>query len=87
MDVTTFGSTSFSCSAQYIKNCNAKKYAEQFEEAATAIIKYHYVDDCFDSVDSHAKEVRGRNQKLGFQLTGSISKFGRTGRGFNSPFR
>ncbi|XP_062541407.1 uncharacterized protein LOC134209436 [Armigeres subalbatus] len=79
MDVATFGSTSSPCSAQYVKNCNAKEFAVQFPEAATAIIKHHYVDDYFDSVDtveeaiSRAKDVRFVHQKGGFEIRNWVS--------------
>lgn len=79
MDVATFGSTSSPCSAQYVKNCNAEEYAEQFPKAATAIIKHHYVDDYFDSVDtieeaiSRAKEVKFVHQKGGFEIRNWVS--------------
>ncbi|XP_062704050.1 uncharacterized protein LOC134286454 [Aedes albopictus] len=79
MDVATFGSTSSPCSAQYVKNCNAEEYAEQFPEAAAAIVKRHYVDDYFDSVDtieeaiSRAKEVKFVHQKGGFEIRNWVS--------------
>ncbi|XP_062699137.1 uncharacterized protein LOC134284320 [Aedes albopictus] len=79
MDVATFGSTSSPCSAQYVKNCNAEDYAELFPDAAAAIVKRHYVDDYFDSVDtieeaiSRAEEVKFVHQKGGFEIRNWIS--------------
>lgn len=49
MKAMTFGSTSSPCSAQYVKNLNAMEHAQEFSEAALAIIERHYVDDYFDS--------------------------------------
>ncbi|XP_058456469.1 uncharacterized protein LOC131433878 [Malaya genurostris] len=74
MDVATFGSASSPCSAQFVKNLNAKEYATQFPEAAKAIVERHYVDDYYDSVDSEevavrrAKEVRFIHLKAGFEI-------------------
>ncbi|XP_058456758.1 uncharacterized protein LOC131434131 [Malaya genurostris] len=79
MDVATFGSTSLPCSAQYVKNINAKEYAGQFPAAAKAIIENHYVDDYFDSADTieeaveRAKDVRYVHSKGGFELRNWVS--------------
>ncbi|XP_058448081.1 uncharacterized protein LOC131432741 [Malaya genurostris] len=79
MDVATFGSTSSPCSAQYVKNLNAKEFARQFPEAAEKIIKNHYVDDYFDSADTVeqavrlAKEVRLVHARGGFELRNWVS--------------
>lgn len=84
MDVATFGATCSPCSAQFVKNLNAEHYAEEYPEAVTAIVKQHYVDDYYDSVDSveeaiqRAKEVklaypfkrRIPHKKLDFKLGG-----------------
>ncbi|XP_062713284.1 uncharacterized protein LOC134290229 [Aedes albopictus] len=79
MDVATFGSTSSPCSAQYVKNLNAKEFAGQFPAAAVAIVENHYVDDYFDSVDTieeavkRAKEVRYVHSRGGFELRNWVS--------------
>ncbi|XP_055589277.1 uncharacterized protein LOC129741562 [Uranotaenia lowii] len=52
MDVATFGSSCSPSSAQFVKNRNAMEFAEEFPDAAEAIIKHHYVDDWLDSVDT-----------------------------------
>ncbi|XP_035905110.1 uncharacterized protein LOC118509085 [Anopheles stephensi] len=57
MDVATFGATCSPCSAQYVKNLNAREFAEQFPGAASAIIGNHYVDDYYDSADSVGEAV------------------------------
>ncbi|XP_062700111.1 uncharacterized protein LOC134284819 [Aedes albopictus] len=49
IDVATFGSTCSPSSAQFVKNLNAQEYMQQFPRAATAIVKFHYVDDYLDS--------------------------------------
>ncbi|XP_062713565.1 uncharacterized protein LOC134290436 [Aedes albopictus] len=58
MDVATFGAACSPCIAQYLKNKNAKEYAEQFPEAAKAVIENHYVDDYLDSVDTVEEAVK-----------------------------
>ncbi|XP_055542959.1 uncharacterized protein LOC129728541 [Wyeomyia smithii] len=58
MDVATFGAACSPCIAQYLKNKNAEEYAEQFPEAARAIVENHYVDDYLDSVDSVEEAVK-----------------------------
>ncbi|XP_058816664.1 uncharacterized protein LOC131679936 [Topomyia yanbarensis] len=52
MDVATFGSTCSPCSAQFVKNLNAADFSEKYPEAVEAIVKRHYVDDYYDSVDT-----------------------------------
>ncbi|XP_062541842.1 uncharacterized protein LOC134209834 [Armigeres subalbatus] len=79
MDVATFGSTSSPCSAQYVKNWNAREFAGQFPAAAKAIVENHYVDDYFDSSDTIeeavalAKDVRYVHSKGGFELRNWVS--------------
>ncbi|XP_055629686.1 uncharacterized protein LOC129770717 [Toxorhynchites rutilus septentrionalis] len=79
MNVATFGSTSSPASAQYVKNRNAEEHAGQFPEAAMAIIKRHYVDDYFDSVDTieeaveRAKQVRFIHKRAGFDIRNWVS--------------
>ncbi|XP_062710849.1 uncharacterized protein LOC134288933 [Aedes albopictus] len=58
MDVATFGATCLPCSAQYVKNTNAKEFASKFPRASEAIVKAHYVDDYLDSVDSIDEAVQ-----------------------------
>ncbi|XP_055590345.1 uncharacterized protein LOC129742470 [Uranotaenia lowii] len=58
MDVATFGSTCSPSSAQFIKNRNAKEYANEYPEAAEAIIGHHYVDDWMDSTETVEKGVK-----------------------------
>ncbi|XP_062558024.1 uncharacterized protein LOC134222897 [Armigeres subalbatus] len=52
-------------SAQYVKNRSVEEYATKFPEAAAAIIHRHYVDDCFDSVDT-VEEALERVQQVSF---------------------
>ncbi|XP_058816083.1 uncharacterized protein LOC131679388 [Topomyia yanbarensis] len=79
MDVATFGSTSSPCSAQYIKNKNAREFIEQFPDAVEAIIGKHYVDDYLDSTDTvesaikRAVEVRMIHSKAGFRIRSWVS--------------
>ncbi|XP_053686517.1 uncharacterized protein LOC128736059 [Sabethes cyaneus] len=79
MDVATFGATSSPCSAQFVKNLNAKEFAGQFPQAAKAILENHYVDDYFDSTDTveeavrRAREVQFVHSKAGFELRNWVS--------------
>ncbi|XP_062703709.1 uncharacterized protein LOC134286152 [Aedes albopictus] len=58
MDVATFGATCSPCSAQHIKNTNAKDFESKFPRAAEAIVNAHYVDDFLDSVDTVDEAVQ-----------------------------
>ncbi|XP_058816793.1 uncharacterized protein LOC131680088 [Topomyia yanbarensis] len=79
MDVATFGATCSPCAAQFVKNKNAAEFAEQFPEAAKAIVENHYVDDYFDSASTiddairRAKEVRFIHSKAGFEIRNWMS--------------
>lgn len=74
MDVVTFGTTCSPCSAQFVKNKNANEAAEEYPEAAGAIVDNHYVDDYFDSTNTveeaiqRAKEVRYVHSRGGFEI-------------------
>ncbi|XP_062704467.1 uncharacterized protein LOC134286808 [Aedes albopictus] len=82
MDVATFGSTCSPSSAQYVKNLNAEQYSEQYPEAAVAIVKRHYVDDYFDSVDTVEEAIRRANEVKfvhscgGFRIRNWVSNSG-----------
>ncbi|XP_058827116.1 uncharacterized protein LOC131687095 [Topomyia yanbarensis] len=79
MDVATFGSTSSPCSAQYVKNANAREHADKYPRAAEAIERKHYVDDYLDSVDSvseavkRAEEVKYIHSCAGFKIHSWLS--------------
>ncbi|XP_058836884.1 uncharacterized protein LOC131693240 [Topomyia yanbarensis] len=79
MDVATFGSTCSPCSAQFVKNLNAEHFMEKYPEAAAAIVKKHYVDDYYDSVDTveeaiqRAKEVKYIHAQGGFHIRNWVS--------------
>ncbi|XP_055589070.1 uncharacterized protein LOC129741371 [Uranotaenia lowii] len=74
MDVATFGSTSSPATAQYVKNINARLFADQYPAAVEEAISGHYVDDYVTSFRSvaEAKEVTSRvraiHQHGGFEL-------------------
>ncbi|XP_055614659.1 uncharacterized protein LOC129760983 [Uranotaenia lowii] len=57
MDVVTFGATCSPFISQFIKNKNATDHAEDYPEAAKAIIKDHYMDDYLQSVDTIEEAV------------------------------
>ncbi|XP_055585525.1 uncharacterized protein LOC129738367 [Uranotaenia lowii] len=79
MDVGTFGAACSPTSAQYVKNLNASQHADQFPDAAKAIIRRHYVDDYLDSADTpeeainRAKQVRYVHSQAGFELHSWVS--------------
>ncbi|XP_053691744.1 uncharacterized protein LOC128740235 [Sabethes cyaneus] len=79
MDVATFGSACSPCSAQYIKNLNAKEFADKYPDASEAIENGHYVDDFLDSRDTNeevfrvAEDVRKVHSLGGFDLRNFVS--------------
>ncbi|XP_065092441.1 uncharacterized protein LOC135713285 [Ochlerotatus camptorhynchus] len=74
MDVATFGATCSPSLAQFVKNVNAKEFAETFPRAVNAIIHNHYVDDFLDSVDTEEEavalinEVKYIHSQAGFEI-------------------
>ncbi|XP_055604350.1 uncharacterized protein LOC129752600 [Uranotaenia lowii] len=79
MDVATFGATCSPCSAQHIKNHNAREFADRYPEASAAVIYNHYVDDYFDSTNTveqavqRATEVKYIHSKGGFEIRNWVS--------------
>ncbi|XP_062558258.1 uncharacterized protein LOC134223135 [Armigeres subalbatus] len=79
IDVATFGATCSPSSAQFVKNANARDYAESFPKASSAIVKYHYVDDYLDSFETVdeaievVKQVTFIHSKGGFNLRNFLS--------------
>ncbi|XP_062708631.1 uncharacterized protein LOC134288289 [Aedes albopictus] len=79
MCVMTFGASCSPCSAQYVKNINAERYASEYPQAAEVIIKKHYVDDMLVSVESEetaiqlAQEVKHVHAQGGFEIRNWIS--------------
>ncbi|XP_067637293.1 uncharacterized protein [Eurosta solidaginis] len=79
MTVMTFGATCSPCSAQFVKNKNARDFQDQFPEAVNIIINNHYVDDlvhCFSSESEALKiipEVVWVHKEGGFDLKRMVS--------------
>ncbi|XP_062557436.1 uncharacterized protein LOC134222310 [Armigeres subalbatus] len=79
MDVLTFGATCSPCSAQFVKNLNARRFINELPEAVNAIIYRHYVDDYYDSVDTieeaitRTKEVKYIHEEGGFCIRNWVS--------------
>ncbi|XP_062551469.1 uncharacterized protein LOC134216626 [Armigeres subalbatus] len=79
MTVMTFGATCSPCSAHFVINENADRFAEDFPAAAEAVRKNHYVDDMLVSVNSEAealqlaKDVLFIHQQGGFKMRSWIS--------------
>ncbi|XP_055589014.1 uncharacterized protein LOC129741312 [Uranotaenia lowii] len=74
MDVATFGSTSSPATAQFVKNINAQRFADQYPTAVENIVSAHYVDDyctSFATVEEAqqiSNQVRKIHQHGGFEL-------------------
>ena len=66
-----------------MKNLNASQFAEEFPQAAAAIVDRHYVDDYYDSVDTveeaidRAKAVKYIDSRGGFHIRNWVSNSGR----------
>ncbi|XP_076638806.1 uncharacterized protein LOC143350669 [Colletes latitarsis] len=58
MTFLIFGATSSPCSAQFVKNVNAKELELEYPKAAEAIMKYHYMDDYIDGADTIEEAVK-----------------------------
>ncbi|XP_055632447.1 uncharacterized protein LOC129772938 [Toxorhynchites rutilus septentrionalis] len=74
MDVATFGSTSSPATAQFVKNTNAQRFAQEFTRAVEGILYNHYVDDYLDSFPDEeeakrvATAVREVHRRGGFEI-------------------
>ncbi|XP_037809127.1 uncharacterized protein LOC119601932, partial [Lucilia sericata] len=79
MQAMIFGSASSPCSAQYVKNLNAKRFEKTDARAYKAIVDCHYVDDYVDSFDtideaiSVTRCVINIHQKANFEIRGFVS--------------
>ncbi|XP_055585414.1 uncharacterized protein LOC129738255 [Uranotaenia lowii] len=79
MDVATFGATCSPCSAHFIKNLNARKFADKFPRASEAILEQHYVDDYYDSTDTVEEainltvQVKAIHEHGGFVIRNFVS--------------
>lgn len=79
MKAMIFGATSSPCMAQYVKNKNAEDHANEYPEAAKAIIEKHYVDDYLDSTDTEDQAIQLISEVIkvhkngGFQICNWIS--------------
>ncbi|XP_062537923.1 uncharacterized protein LOC134206241 [Armigeres subalbatus] len=79
MNVAIFGSTCSPSSAQYVKNRNARDFADDYPTAANAIIRHHYVDDYLDSFGTKeeavtvGREVKTIHEKGGFEIRNFLS--------------
>ncbi|XP_065089698.1 uncharacterized protein LOC135710920 [Ochlerotatus camptorhynchus] len=77
--VMSFGATCSPSLAQFVKNENAERFRRQFPTAVDAIVKSHYVDDMYTSVQNVeeaielAKEVREIHSRAGFEMTNWVS--------------
>ncbi|XP_058828596.1 uncharacterized protein LOC131688408 [Topomyia yanbarensis] len=76
MQVMTFGASCSPSCAQFVKNTNAKRFAEEFPVAVNAIVHDHYVDDMLSSVETEreaielAMNVREIHAQGGFVIRG-----------------
>ena len=71
-----FGPTCSPSCAQFVKNTHASKYLDKMPEAATALIKFTYVDDYFNSHKTVEEALKVTNEafnicdNMGFDLLG-----------------
>ncbi|XP_058797666.1 uncharacterized protein LOC131667915 [Phymastichus coffea] len=74
MTCLIFGSKSSPCSALYVKNCNAERYAETTPVAARSIIKNSYMDDylvsggSIEEMQKLVRDVKQINSEANFVL-------------------
>ncbi|XP_058456376.1 uncharacterized protein LOC131433795 [Malaya genurostris] len=79
MNVMTFGASCSPSCAQFVKNQNALEFSDRYPEAASAIIKGHYVDDLLISVETPEEAIRIAQQiqlihkQAGFEMHHWIS--------------
>ncbi|XP_058803555.1 uncharacterized protein LOC131671274 [Phymastichus coffea] len=79
MTCLIFGSKSSPCSALYVKNCNAERYAETKPVAARSIIKNSYMDDylvsggSIEEMQKLVRDVKQINSEANFVLHGWAS--------------
>lgn len=79
MQVMTFGACCSPSTAQFVKNTNAERFANEYPSAHHAITKCHYVDDMLVSVDTEeqaielAKNVKYVHEQGGFEIRNWIS--------------
>lgn len=79
LDVVSFGSRSSPASAEYVKNVNASRFADEFPRAMRSIRKNHFVDDKYDSYSSTSeaikvsREVKAIHQAGGFKMRNWVS--------------
>lgn len=58
MNVMTFGAASSPCTAQFVKNTNAKRFENTYPVAYNGIVNNHYVDDYLESVDTTCEALK-----------------------------
>ncbi|XP_062557274.1 uncharacterized protein LOC134222147 [Armigeres subalbatus] len=79
VQVMTFGACCSPSTAQHVKNSNAKRFEQEYPEAANAIIKGHYVDDMLVSTETEeeavnlAQQVKHIHTHAGFEMRNWIS--------------
>ena len=77
LQIMIFGSGSSPCSAQFVKNVNAKLYKNTHPGAFQAMVENHYVDgyvDCFDTDNIPVvRDVVNIYNKAGFELRAFVS--------------
>ncbi|XP_055523268.1 uncharacterized protein LOC129717408 [Wyeomyia smithii] len=79
MQVMTFGACCSPATAQFVKNKNADRFAEEYPEAVAVIKNNHYVDDMVVSVETEdeavslAEAVQFIHKQGGFEIRNWVS--------------
>ncbi|XP_036322336.1 uncharacterized protein LOC118736350 [Rhagoletis pomonella] len=77
--VMSFGASCSPSLAQFVKNQNAKEFADTYPRPAKSILERHYVDDMLDSVNTVqeaielARGVRDIHKQANFHIRGWLS--------------
>lgn len=68
----TFGAASSPCSAQYIKNRNARRFIRQHPRAVNAIEESHYADDFVKSFDNEDEAIEVSKEVIQIHAAASL---------------
>lgn len=93
MRVMTFGACCSPSTAQFVKNCNADRFENEYPDAVKAIKNGHYVDDLLISVETEqeainlANAVKYIHAQGGFEIRNWTSNSQRVLSALNEPYK